>query len=131
MVGMFDAGLRAASSSGNYDKARALANMKLEEAKTLGYDTARTSFPDSACTLDDLDADGEDTCSSLPAPANFPSSFTFSVEKQYLQLPSTAPTSQSEAFVASNGPTDTRLMRITVTVGWNGNTYETKGVLAG
>ncbi len=37
MVGMFDAGLRAAVLGGNYDKARALANEELEEIKALPY----------------------------------------------------------------------------------------------
>ena len=37
MVGMFDMGLKSAASSGNYDKARALANAKLEEVKSLPY----------------------------------------------------------------------------------------------
>ena len=37
MVGMFDVGLKSVSASGNYDKARALANAKLEEAKALPY----------------------------------------------------------------------------------------------
>jgi len=34
MVTMFDTGLRSATTSGNYDKARALANSNLEMAKT-------------------------------------------------------------------------------------------------
>ncbi|MGH3090237.1 MAG: type IV pilus modification PilV family protein, partial [Rubrobacteraceae bacterium] len=34
MVAMFDTGLRSATTSGNYDKARALANSNLEMAKT-------------------------------------------------------------------------------------------------
>lgn len=37
MVGMFDAGLRAAVLGSNHDKARALANEKLEEIKALPY----------------------------------------------------------------------------------------------
>ena len=37
MVGMFDLGLKSVTASGNYDKARALANAKLEEAKALPY----------------------------------------------------------------------------------------------
>lgn len=37
MVGMFDAGLRAAEVGSNYDEARALANEKLEEIKALSY----------------------------------------------------------------------------------------------
>ena len=37
MVGMFDAGLKAATRGGNYDQARALANEKMEEGKALSY----------------------------------------------------------------------------------------------
>ena len=37
MVGMFDAGLRAAVLGSNYDKARALANGTLEEVKSLPF----------------------------------------------------------------------------------------------
>jgi prepilin-type N-terminal cleavage/methylation domain-containing protein len=37
MVSMFDAGLRASSLGSNYDKARALANEKLEEIKALPF----------------------------------------------------------------------------------------------
>ena len=37
MVGMLEAGLRAATSSGEYDAARALANEKLEEVRALPY----------------------------------------------------------------------------------------------
>src|SRR3712207_6842025 len=45
MVGMFDAGLNAASRGGNYDKARALANQQLEASKSLPYETVRDNFP--------------------------------------------------------------------------------------
>lgn len=128
MVGMFDAGLRAASTSGNYDKARALANLKLEEAKSLDYDTVRTNFPTGTAAPD---SDGEITSSSQPAPTGFPSSFAYTVEKQYLQQPSVAPVTQLEPFAESNGATDTRLLRVTVAVSWSGNTYETRGILAG
>ena len=42
MVGMFDAGLRAAASGSNYDKARVLANERLEEVRALPYNRAGT-----------------------------------------------------------------------------------------
>ena len=45
MVGMFDMGIKSATSSGNYDKARALANLKMEEAKSLPFSTLRDNFP--------------------------------------------------------------------------------------
>lgn len=37
MVGMLEAGLRAATASGEYDAARALASAELEEARALPY----------------------------------------------------------------------------------------------
>lgn len=40
MVGVLEAGLRAATASGEYDAARALANEKLEEARALPYNNA-------------------------------------------------------------------------------------------
>ena len=45
MAGMFDMGLRTATTGSNYDKARTLANLKLEEAKSLPFDTVRGQFP--------------------------------------------------------------------------------------
>ena len=50
MVSMFDAGLRAAVLGGNYDKARALANSNLEEAKSKGFAEIEQSYlqPDSS-----------------------------------------------------------------------------------
>lgn len=127
MVGMFDTGLRAASSSGNYDQARSLANTKLEEAKSQTYSTVKGSFPNSTCALDAADTDGEDACSSLPAPAGFPSGFTYSVTKQYLRaLNSDA----SQNFTNSSSATDTKLLKITVMVSWSGNSYSTIGVVA-
>ena len=41
MVGMFDMGLNSATTGSNYDKARALANLKMEEAKSLPFATVR------------------------------------------------------------------------------------------
>ena len=39
MAGMFDMGLNSATRGSNYDKARALANLKMEEAKSLPFDS--------------------------------------------------------------------------------------------
>lgn len=44
MVGMFDAGLRAALVGSNYDKGRALANKELEEVKALSYPAAVQAY---------------------------------------------------------------------------------------
>ena len=45
MVGMFDMGINSATESGQYDKARALANLKMEEAKSVSFDSVRNNFP--------------------------------------------------------------------------------------
>ena len=49
MVGMFDAALRAVSASGDYDAARACAGQKLEQARSLPYETVSAGLPDGAC----------------------------------------------------------------------------------
>lgn len=52
MVSMFDAGLEAATSGSNYDKARALANEKLEEVRALPYSkTSPAGVNDSAVEI--------------------------------------------------------------------------------
>ena len=45
MVGMFDMGINSATKGGQYDKARALANLKIEEAKSVTYASVRDNFP--------------------------------------------------------------------------------------
>jgi hypothetical protein len=49
MVGMFDAALRAVSASGDYDAARACAGQKLEQARSLPYETVSAGLPDGTC----------------------------------------------------------------------------------
>jgi prepilin-type N-terminal cleavage/methylation domain-containing protein len=133
MVGMFDAGLRAASTSGNYDKARALANQKLEQAKSLPYETVRTNFPSGTGAPG---ASGSVTSSPQPAPAEeFSGISSYRVEKQYLEQPPTDsdsdPSSATESFQESNSAADTGLIRVTVTVTWgSSNTYSVTGLVA-
>src|SRR5215217_1025902 len=52
MFAMFDTGLKSANRGSNYDKARALANKQLEQARSLSYGTVRTSFPNAPCAFD-------------------------------------------------------------------------------
>ena len=52
MVGVFDFGPQGTMSSGNYDKARALANLKMEQAKSLSFDSTKNSFPVSPSAPD-------------------------------------------------------------------------------
>lgn len=117
MVGMFDAGLKSASSGGNYDQARALAKKQLEGAQSLTYNSVRTSFPSSP---------GPPPCSSAPFNGSGLSAtlacrdsdsprFTYEVRKQYLLQP------VGSSFPTSSTPTG--YMRITVTVRWDANDY--------
>jgi Tfp pilus assembly protein PilV len=124
MLGMFDTGLRGITTSSNYDKVRALANLKMEEAKSLPFATVEGSFPVSPSTPD---ANGHyqsgwtalsDTDPSVAA--DFPN-LKYRVDKQYLNQPTVA----SPTFSTSSTPT--KLIRVTITVGWgtfSGGTYD-------
>ena len=116
MVGMFESGLKAAGTSGNYDKARSLATLKLEQAKTLPYDAVNTNFPAGYATPE-------------PALSQSFDGFEYRMEKQYLGQPPVEPGNSSVAF--RDGSEDKGLMRITVTVRWgDDNTYDASGVIA-
>jgi prepilin-type N-terminal cleavage/methylation domain-containing protein len=142
MVGMFDMGLQNATRSSNYDKSRALANLKLEEAKTLSFADAENNFPEagtayngsgnyvSAWMTDEGEPYWDDTYTN----------FEYRVEKQYMRQPSKAPGSTSEDFLPcdqfSADPTmacspGTGLIRVTVTVRWaDGNEFTTLGLVS-
>ena len=49
MVGMFDAAIGAAKASGEYDEARACAVQKLEQAKSLPYETVEGGLQSGIC----------------------------------------------------------------------------------
>lgn len=49
MVGMFDAALRVVSTSGDYGVARACAGQKLEQLRSLPYETVSAGLPDGTC----------------------------------------------------------------------------------
>lgn len=49
MAGMLDAALRATAASGDYDEARTCAGQRLEETKSLPYDTVSAGLPDGTC----------------------------------------------------------------------------------
>ena len=130
MVGMFESGLKAANTSGNYDKARSLATLKLEQAKTLPYDTVNTDFPTGA-NLNGCGSGCRLTTYLDPEPAPSPSfdGLEYRVEKQYLEQPPVEPGSSSIAF--RNWPEDAGLMKITVTVEWGGGSmYGASGVVS-
>jgi prepilin-type N-terminal cleavage/methylation domain-containing protein len=138
MVGMFDMGLHSATTGSNYDKARALANLKMEEAKSLSFDSVKNSCP---VTGSAPDTNGYDlyTCNDLsdcePAVADsFPEDFVYTVKKQVMKLP----TSSATDFKPCNSglsntcdATPTGPIRVTVTVQWDGgdNEYRTFGLV--
>lgn len=133
MVTMFDTGLRSASTSGNYDRARALANMKLEEAKSLPYDAVKdasaTGFPSGATkTGCGSGCIRSNYVSVTGAAASDFSGLEYSVEKQFLKHSSNA---ASQNFSEPPYPsTDQGLLRIKVTVQWSsGNTYSATGMV--
>src|SRR5215208_2076746 len=57
MAGMFDMGLRSATKGSNYDKARTLANLKMEEAKSLPFDSTDATVQDVKDNFPQLVAD--------------------------------------------------------------------------
>lgn len=107
MVGMFDAGLRAASTSGNYDTARALANTNLEIAKNKDFSAVagQTScWREQDASLNDCE-----------------------VSTDYVQLKE-ASSSGTMRFEDSGEPTD--MLKVTVSVEWDGKEYRTSGIVA-
>ena len=143
LVGMFDMGLESATRGSNYDKSRALANLKLEEAKSLPFASLQNNFPVNGSTPDLTSGyyDSGFIPVSGPASGDF-TNFQYRVEKQYMRQFSKAPVSGSppEEFLpcdpASADPNvacspGTNLIRITVTVQWaDGNEYTTYGLVS-
>lgn len=92
MVGMFDVGLRSATAGSNYDKSRALANLKMEEAKSLPFATVRDDFPVNGTNFTSGYYDSGFIAETGPASADF-TNFEYRVEKQYMAQPNcTTPT---------------------------------------
>lgn len=109
MVGMFDAGLRAAALGGNYDTARALANDKLENAKAVPLSDALTRYPEGVTT----------PCDPAP-PVGSP--LTCEVQTEYMRL------TPSGIELASY---ETTMVQVTVTVSWDtGGPYTTTGLIS-
>lgn len=133
MVGMFDAGLRAASTTGNYDTARAFANKKLETARDLAYDDVRNGFPNGSSGTPGTSA----TIDKTTEPG-VPDGFSYTVTKSYkcLSAPaslSCAPPTGSTSVLADSGTTDRGFVEIRVRVSWDsgsGASYSTTGIIA-
>jgi Tfp pilus assembly protein PilV len=110
MVGMFDAALRAAVLGGNYDKARALANERLEEVRALPYwepggaaNSVVEKYPPAS------PATGTDGI------------FTYTVRTEFVDADFSDPSASSP----------TSQMRVEVEVGWQGKSYTTTGFVSG
>jgi prepilin-type N-terminal cleavage/methylation domain-containing protein len=110
MVGMFDAGLRAAMLGSNYDKARALANEKLEEVRALPYEK-----PGGAT----------DSVVELYPPATpvtgTEGMFTYTVLMKFVDA----------SFSSPHDSPPTPQMQVEVEVEWQGKSYTTTGFVAG
>lgn len=111
MVGMFDSGLKAAVLGGNYDKARAAANTKLEEVKLLTPGEVRSKYSPGV------------TKSSSSDPEKTPV-FAFEVRSWY--------TNRAFTVKSSTANTDcSTCLIVEVKVTWDGNkTYTTTGFKA-
>lgn len=126
MVGMFDMGLKAASTSGNYDRARTFANTKLEQAKSLSYPHVKSNFPRTGDTTPSPNPPATIDASSEPG---VPEGFSYSVSKRYLTPPVPNETNTS-VTLTPGGATDTGIIEVSVTVRWGDNSYSTTGVVS-
>ncbi len=110
MVGMFDAALRAAALGGNYDKARALANEKLEEVRALPY---RKPGGDADSVIEKYPP-------ATPATGT-EGIFTYTVRTTFVDA----------GFSDPGNSSPTPQMRVEVEVEWQGKSYTTTGFVAG
>lgn len=114
MASMFDAGLEAATSGSNYDKARALANERLEEVRALPYNRAGTPA-DSAV---EIYRPGS-PISGAEGTFNYTVTTTYWFE------------SAGNVQAAPNNSIMRPMMQITVTITWGpGKSYTTTGFTA-
>jgi Tfp pilus assembly protein PilV len=114
MVGMLDAGLNASRSAGNYDKARLLANNRLEAVQALPY-TRPGGAADSAVEL---------YHPATPVPGTS-GPFSYTVTTQYWRE------NGGNLEAVANTSIVRPMMRVTVTVTWDGShSYTTRGFVA-
>ena len=128
MMSMFGMGLHGVTVSSQYDEARTLANLKLEQAKKLPFTDVENNFPDTGNTTP-YDGPG-------PAEPDF-ANFQYTVEKDYMQEwdPTNGDASRDFETCDECDPGDVPppdLIRVTVTVQWsNGEkTFTTYGLVA-
>lgn len=114
MVGMLDAGLKASSSAGNYDKARMLANNRLERVQALPYNRPGGAS-DSAVEI-------YHPATPVPGTSGV---FAYTVTTQYWRE------SGGGLEVVADTSIVRPMMRVTVTVTWDGShSYTTRGFVA-
>lgn len=113
MVGMFDAGLRAAVLGSNYDTARTFANEKLEETKSLSLSSALSRYPEDNTT----------NCNPGP-PAGSPVT-SCEVTTDYVRM-----TASDVRSTNSAGDYATPMVQVTVDVQWDNGSYTTTGMIA-
>ncbi len=114
MVGMFDAGLRAAVLGGNYDRARAIAGEELEEIRALPYR---------------IDGDPEDSVVEIyppgttkDCPGSVEAVFTCRVLTTYVTMGSSSVVEDSSAR---------NMLKVRVTVTWGGGkSYTATGLIS-
>ena len=131
MVAMFDSGLKAATSSGNYDTARTFANKKLEQAKSLSYAQVRDNYPRVPPATNPTNGSTTGTITNPSAPDEVPNRFGYTVRKRHLVMTAGASADRMNLAPAAAGLGDTGLIEVTVTVSWgSGKSYSTTGVVA-
>lgn len=121
MVGMFDAGLRAAATGGNFDKARALANEELENIRALPYyergtppNSAREFYPPVNGPVPGSPV----ACRATPLPSGITSC---QVTTNFVRL--------DNAGVVAD-PDVRNMMSMQVTVAWGNGDYEAVGLIS-
>ncbi|MBA3636697.1 MAG: prepilin-type N-terminal cleavage/methylation domain-containing protein [Rubrobacteraceae bacterium] len=125
LIGMLNMGINSATKGGQYEKARALANLKMEEAKSRSFAEVEGNFPQAGNTTPYT------TVNWINGPGGF-TGFQYRVEKHYIAQPETGqdgPVDPTQPFDSDPGE-PTGLIRVTVIVQWgDGNTYTTYGLV--
>jgi Tfp pilus assembly protein PilV len=119
MVGMFDAGLRAASLGGNYDRARAIAGGELEEIRALPFSRPGGAADSVVEIYPPGNPWGTRTCTA-PVDAGF----GCQVRTRYIRLDGS-----TGAMVAD--PSALAMVQAEVTVTWSGGkSFTTTGLVS-
>ncbi len=116
MVGMFDAGLRAAMTGSNYDRARTLANSSMENIKALPY-TKTTPAGVNDSVVERFAPGADRVC-----PVNVPGGFNCAVRTRY---------ADSTLSSFQDSPRTSQI-EVVVRTGWSGtaNRIEITGLVS-